>query len=61
MRNAAIGQDIQRFIADVGPNRIAGRSEASEDHGSTWRKDFDLDFEGRSSAVPTVSDDALRT
>jgi hypothetical protein len=35
----------QRFIADVGPVRIAGRWEASEDQGSTWRKDFDLDFE----------------
>jgi hypothetical protein len=35
----------QRFIADVGPDRIAGRWEASEDHGSTWRKDFDLTFE----------------
>jgi hypothetical protein len=36
---------FQRFIADVGPDRIAGRWEASEDHGSTWRKDFDLIFE----------------
>ena len=36
---------FQRFIADVGPDRIAGRWEASEDHGSTWRKDFDLVFE----------------
>jgi hypothetical protein len=35
---------FQRFVADVGPERIAGRWEASEDHGSTWRKDFDLDF-----------------
>jgi hypothetical protein len=35
----------QRFIADVGPVRIAGRWEASEDQGSTWRKDFDLVFE----------------
>ena len=36
---------FQRFIADVGPHRVAGRWEASEDHGSTWRKDFDLIFE----------------
>jgi hypothetical protein len=36
---------FQRFIADVGSDRIAGRWEASEDHGSTWRKDFDLIFE----------------
>ena len=36
---------FQRFIADVGPDRIAGRWEASDDHGSTWRKDFDLIFE----------------
>jgi hypothetical protein len=35
---------FQRFIADVGPDRIAGRWEASDDRGSTWRKDFDLDF-----------------
>ncbi len=37
----------QRFIADVGPDRIAGRWEASEDQGSTWRKDYDLVFERR--------------
>jgi hypothetical protein len=36
---------FQRFIADVGPDRIAGRWEACEDHGSTWRKDFDLVFQ----------------
>ena len=36
---------FQRFIADVAPDRIDGRWEASEDRGSTWRKDFDLDFE----------------
>ena len=35
----------QRFIADVEPRRIAGRWEASEDEGRTWRKDFDLVFE----------------
>ncbi|WP_410653776.1 hypothetical protein [Amycolatopsis sp. cmx-4-54] len=37
----------QRFIADVRPDRITGRWEASEDRGSTWRKDFDLVFERR--------------
>ena len=36
---------FQRFVADVGPDRIAGRWEASEDQGSTWRKDFDLIFD----------------
>lgn len=35
----------QRFIADVGTDRILGRWEASEDQGETWRKDFDLTFE----------------
>jgi hypothetical protein len=33
---------FQRFIADVRPGHISGRWEASEDLGSTWRKDFDL-------------------
>jgi hypothetical protein len=37
----------QRFIATVGPDRIDGRWEASEDFGTTWRKDFDLIFERR--------------
>ncbi|MGI5131574.1 hypothetical protein ACQEVB_32555 [Pseudonocardia sp. CA-107938] len=36
---------FQRFVADVGAERIAGRWEASEDGGATWRKDFDLDFD----------------
>ena len=36
---------FQRFVADVAPDRIAGRWEASDDGGSTWRKDFDLIFE----------------
>ncbi|MBB5791142.1 hypothetical protein [Jiangella mangrovi] len=35
----------QRFVADVGPDRITGAWEASEDHGVTWSKDFDLVFE----------------
>ena len=37
----------QRFIADVEQDRIAGRWEASEDEGRTWRKDFDLLYERR--------------
>ena len=37
----------QRFIASVDRDRIAGRWEASEDAGATWRKDFDLVFERR--------------
>jgi len=36
---------FQRFTAEVRPDRITGRWEASDDHGSTWRKDFDLAFE----------------
>lgn len=35
----------QRFVADVGPDRIAGRWEASDDQGTTWRKDYDLVFD----------------
>ncbi|MEW2353756.1 hypothetical protein [Spirillospora sp. NPDC029432] len=35
----------QRFVADVGKDRILGRWEASEDKGRTWRKDYDLTFE----------------
>jgi hypothetical protein len=38
---------FQRFIADVGAHRVAGRWEGSDDQGSTWRKDFDLIFERR--------------
>jgi len=37
----------QRFIANVEADRIVGRWEASEDFGTTWRKDFDLIFERR--------------
>ena len=37
----------QRFIASVAADRIVGRWEASEDFGTTWRKDFDLIFERR--------------
>ena len=34
----------QRFIAEVERDRILGRWEASEDLGTTWRRDFDLTF-----------------
>ncbi len=32
----------QRWLATVADDRIVGRWEASEDEGSTWRKDFRL-------------------
>lgn len=35
----------QRFVAEVAPTRIAGRWEASDDAGATWRTDFALDLE----------------
>ncbi|MCD0442828.1 hypothetical protein LO763_04215 [Glycomyces sp. A-F 0318] len=35
----------QRWIAEVGPDLIRGRWEASDDQGETWRKDFDLTYE----------------
>ncbi|MEU5879525.1 hypothetical protein [Spirillospora sp. NPDC047279] len=35
----------QRFIGEVEKDRVRGRWEASEDEGTTWRKDFDLTFE----------------
>ena len=38
----------QRWVSEIMPDRIAGRWEASEDAGATWRKDFDLVFERRS-------------
>ena len=38
---------FQRFVAEVGQDLIAGRWEASDDRGATWRKDFDLDFKRR--------------
>ncbi|HYI22122.1 MAG TPA: hypothetical protein VEX62_05740 [Candidatus Limnocylindrales bacterium] len=37
----------QRFIATVEPDRILAITEASEDGGQSWRKDFDLIFERR--------------
>jgi len=36
---------FQRFVAEVAGDRIVGCWEASEDQGSTWRKDFDLTFD----------------
>jgi hypothetical protein len=36
---------FQRFVADVAPDRVAARWEASDDRGATWRKDFDLVFD----------------
>lgn len=35
----------QRFEAKLEPDRIIGAWEASEDQGTTWRKDFDIIFE----------------
>ena len=32
----------QRFVGTVSADRIDARTEASEDGGTTWRKDFDL-------------------
>jgi hypothetical protein len=37
----------QRFIATVDRDHVDGRWEASEDGGTTWRKDFDLTFDRR--------------
>lgn len=37
----------QRFIGTVTADRIDARTEASDDGGKTWRKDFDLIFERR--------------
>jgi len=34
----------QRFVADVETDRILARTEASEDAGKTWRKDFDITY-----------------
>jgi hypothetical protein len=34
----------QRIVFEVEKDRIAGRTEASDDRGATWRKDFDLTF-----------------
>ena len=36
---------FQRFVADVGPDLIHGRWEASDDEGATWRTDFELVFQ----------------
>jgi hypothetical protein len=34
----------QRFVAQVSANRIQAYTEASEDKGKTWRKDFDITY-----------------
>ena len=39
----------QRFIATVATDRIEARFEASEDEGTTWRKDFDMSFARRAT------------
>src|SRR5215204_2248508 len=41
------GSDVVRgvWVMTVSTDRIDGRWDASEDHGATWRKDFDLIFE----------------
>ena len=36
---------FQRFVAEVAPDRITGRWEASDDRGAHWRKDVDLVFD----------------
>ena len=35
----------QRLLARVEGDRMVGQTDASEDEGTTWRKDFDLIFE----------------
>jgi hypothetical protein len=35
----------QRLVGRVEGDRIVGQADASDDHGATWRKDFDLIFE----------------
>lgn len=35
----------QRLVGRVEGDRMVGQADASEDHGATWRKDFDLVFE----------------
>lgn len=37
----------QRFVGTVTADRIDARTEASEDDGATWKKDFDLIFDRR--------------
>ncbi len=41
----------QRFAATIEPDRILGLTEASEDAGQTWRKDFDMIFERQNGDV----------
>ena len=34
----------QRFVGKMSADRIEARTDASEDAGKTWRKDFDITF-----------------
>jgi len=34
----------QRFTAEVSEDKITAITEASEDQGKTWRKDFNIDY-----------------
>jgi len=34
----------QRFVGELGPDRITGRWEASDDQGATWRTDLELEL-----------------
>ena len=45
----------QRFLATIDGDRILGRWEASEDGGETWRKDYDLTFERKGSAMTSAA------
>jgi hypothetical protein len=40
----------QRFVGRVEGDQIIARTDASDDEGATWRKDFDLIFERARSA-----------
>jgi hypothetical protein len=42
----------QRIVGTVSADRIDARTEASEDEGKTWRKDFDLIFERTEQRTP---------
>jgi hypothetical protein len=37
----------QRLLARVDGDRMVGQTDASDDQGATWRKDFDVVFERR--------------
>jgi hypothetical protein len=46
MKNEALSE-LDGLVAIVTGDRIDGRWEASDDSGTTWRKEFDLVFERR--------------